>query len=101
MHPPAAHVPVRTGVAGPKMLQLSGEIADGTLLSVLASADYVRWARERIDEGRARREQPTVRPHRITTFALCAVDEEAAVAKADARNAVAFYLAAGGAERPH
>lgn len=96
VHPPAAGVPVQMGVAGPKMLQLSGEIADGTLLSVLASPDYVRWARERINEGRARRDKPPG-PHRVTTFALCAVHEEGAIAKADARKAVAFYLAAGGA----
>ena len=36
---------------GPKMLRLSGEIANGTVLSVAAGHDYVRWARERIDEG--------------------------------------------------
>jgi alkanesulfonate monooxygenase SsuD/methylene tetrahydromethanopterin reductase-like flavin-dependent oxidoreductase (luciferase family) len=76
------------------MLQLSGELADGTLLSVLASVGYVGWAREQIDKGRAR--AGTTRPHRVTTFALCAVDEDSSAAKANARTAVAFYLAAGG-----
>ena len=54
VHPPARPIPLQTGVAGPKMLQLSGELAHGTLLSVLAGTDYVRWAREQIDTGRAR-----------------------------------------------
>ena len=95
VHPPARRIPLQTGVAGPKMLQLSGELADGTLLSVLASVGYVRWARDQIDAGRARG-RGTQRPHRVTTFALCAVDDDSAVAKAAARDAVAFYLAAGG-----
>lgn len=76
------------------MLQLSGEVADGTLLSVLAGTAYVRWAREQIEIGRARSGKH--QPHRITTFALCAIDVDSSVAKANARKAVAFYLAAGG-----
>ncbi len=95
VHPPAGRVPIQTGVAGPKMLQLSGEIADGTLLSVLAGTEYVRWARQQIDTGRARSASPTA-SHRVTAFALCAVDEDSATAKTNARKAVAFYLAAGG-----
>jgi alkanesulfonate monooxygenase SsuD/methylene tetrahydromethanopterin reductase-like flavin-dependent oxidoreductase (luciferase family) len=95
VHPPAGRITLQTGVSGPKMLQLSGEVAGGTLLSVLASPDYVAWAREQIDKGRARSADPD-RPHRITTFALCAIDDDSAVARAAARKAVAFYLAAGG-----
>jgi alkanesulfonate monooxygenase SsuD/methylene tetrahydromethanopterin reductase-like flavin-dependent oxidoreductase (luciferase family) len=96
VHPPTGPIPLQTGVSGPKMLQLSGELAHGTLLSVLTSTDYLAWAREQIDKGRARSAEPQ-RSHRITTFALCAVNEDSSVAKADARRAVAFYLAAGGA----
>ncbi|MGH3360285.1 MAG: LLM class flavin-dependent oxidoreductase [Nocardioidaceae bacterium] len=93
-HAPATALRLQLGVAGPKMLQLSGEIAGGTLLSVLASAEYVRWARDHIAKGRERSGGDV--GHRVTTFALCAVDEDAARAKAAARSAVAFYLAAGG-----
>jgi len=94
-HAPASALRVQMGVAGPKMLQLSGEIAGGTLLSVLASAQYVRWARAQIAKGRERSGADA--SHRVTTFALCAVDDDSARAKAAARSAVAFYLAAGGA----
>ena len=52
LHPPPEHVPLYFGVHGPRSLQLSGELADGTLLGWFSSPDYVRWARERIDEGR-------------------------------------------------
>ena len=93
-HPPASALRVQMGVAGPKMLQLAGELAAGTLLSVLASAEYVRWARDQIAKGRERGEVDT--PHRVTTFALCAVDDDSERAKTAARKAVAFYLSAGG-----
>jgi len=53
-HPPSERVPLYFGVHGPRSLELGGEIADGTLLGWFSSADYVRWARGRIDEGRAR-----------------------------------------------
>ncbi len=36
--------PIILGVKGPKALELSGRIADGVLLSVLSSPDYVSWA---------------------------------------------------------
>lgn len=94
-YPPHDPVPLRMGVAGPKMLQLSGEMSDGTLLSVMASPQYVTWARGQISLG-AKRAASGPRPHEITTFALCAVDEDSAAAKAAARSAVGFYLAAGG-----
>lgn len=94
-HLPASALPVQMGVSGPKMLQLSGAVADGTVLSVLSSAEYVRWARSQIDTGRATAGNDAAQ-HRVTTFAFCAIDEDGARAKASARKAVAFYLAAGG-----
>lgn len=95
-YPVADPLPIRLGVAGPKMLQLSGAVADGTLLSVLAGADYVRWAREQIDQGALNVARETPGNHEITVFALCNVDLDGAAARARVRSAVAFYLAAGG-----
>lgn len=94
-YPSQHRIPLQMGVAGPKMLQLSGEVADGTLLSVLAGVDYVRWAREQIEVGRQRGDRLAL-PHRVTTFALCSVGTEGERARAEARRAVAFYLSAGG-----
>ena len=79
------------GVMGPRMLALSGEIADGTVLSVLASADYVRWARQRIAVGAAAANRDPGQ-HRLSTFALCAVDQDAERARAEIRPVVAFFL---------
>ncbi len=81
--------PVRMGVIGPKMLQLSGEVADGSVLSVSASHEYVRWAKARIDEGRARGGRADRHP--ITVFAIYAVDDDGDAARASARAKLAFY----------
>lgn len=85
-------VPLYTGVVGPKMLQLSGEIADGTILSVLASPQYVEWAREQIAEGAARGGRDY--HHDLSTFALFAIDEDGERARRDIRPLLAFYLEA-------
>jgi alkanesulfonate monooxygenase SsuD/methylene tetrahydromethanopterin reductase-like flavin-dependent oxidoreductase (luciferase family) len=95
VYPVTERVPLQLGVAGPKMLQLSGSIADGTLLSVLSGTGYVGWAREQIGKG-LHSSGRGPEEHRVTTFALCAVDEDGARAREHARAAVAFYLAAGG-----
>ena len=81
--------PVRMGVSGPKMLELSGEVADGSVLSVAAGIDYVNWARERIAEGRTKAGRSDEHP--VTVFALYAVDDDGDVARDSARETLAFY----------
>jgi alkanesulfonate monooxygenase SsuD/methylene tetrahydromethanopterin reductase-like flavin-dependent oxidoreductase (luciferase family) len=71
-HPPAAAPPVAVGVRGPKSLELAGRVADGTVLDWLSSPAYVRWARERIDAGRAAAGRTD--PHRVTVYDCCATD---------------------------
>lgn len=50
--PPLQRVPVLAGAEGPKSLQLSGALADGTLLPGGTTVDRLRGAREQIDIGR-------------------------------------------------
>ena len=88
-------LPLAMGVSGPKMLQLSGRVADASILSVCAGTEYVRWARERIDEGRA--EAGRNEPHRLTVFSIFSVDEDGQRARDTARSTLAFYRSAGGA----
>jgi len=66
-HPPAVVPPVATGVRGERSLRLSGELADGTVLSDLVSPAYVAWARAHIDAGRAAAGRSD--PHRVTVYA--------------------------------
>jgi alkanesulfonate monooxygenase SsuD/methylene tetrahydromethanopterin reductase-like flavin-dependent oxidoreductase (luciferase family) len=70
-HPPAIPPPVSAGVRGPRSLELSGRVADGTVVAELSSPGYVRWARERIDAGRALAGRTD--PHRLTVYALLGV----------------------------
>ncbi|MEV6735839.1 LLM class flavin-dependent oxidoreductase [Streptomyces sp. NPDC051104] len=50
--PPAQAVRILAGVTGPRSLRLSGEAADGTLLTAATSPEGVRAARGIVDEGR-------------------------------------------------
>lgn len=86
---PAPSLPLYVGASGPKALRLSGAIADGTVLSVMADESYVRWARERLAEGGAGSR------HRVVVYAFCAVDPEPGRAREMLRETVAFYLLTG------
>jgi 5,10-methylenetetrahydromethanopterin reductase len=85
-HCPEETLPIYLGMVGPRGLELAGEIGDGTVLSVLAGVDYVRWARERIAAGGGSDE------HRVVTYVLYSVDPDARSAKEAVCEAVAFYL---------
>jgi alkanesulfonate monooxygenase SsuD/methylene tetrahydromethanopterin reductase-like flavin-dependent oxidoreductase (luciferase family) len=89
-HPPEPAPPILAAATGPKMLALSGELTDGTVLSVLAGPEYVRWACARIDEGRARGGGAV--PHSVTTFALCHAGPDPAAARAAIRPLASEYL---------
>jgi len=87
-HPPRVVPPVSVGVRGPKGLELAGRVADGTVIDSLSSPAHVRWARERIEAGRAAAGRHD--PHRLTVYAFCAMDAagEAAIrAQLDAQRA--------------
>lgn len=51
--PPASAPAVFAGAVGPRSLRLSGEIADGTILTGGTPPDRVRQARQLLDEGQA------------------------------------------------
>lgn len=50
--PPLGPVPILVGAAGPRTLRLSGELADGTILTGGTTPEAVRAARVAVDEGR-------------------------------------------------
>lgn len=91
-HPAVTRVPLYTGVVNERGLRMSGEVADGTVLSVLASPAYVGWARERITEGAKKAGRTD--PHRVVTYALFSVAPDSKAAKQAVRAPIAFYLAA-------
>jgi alkanesulfonate monooxygenase SsuD/methylene tetrahydromethanopterin reductase-like flavin-dependent oxidoreductase (luciferase family) len=92
-HQPDEYVPIYMGLVNEKGLRLAGELADGTVLSVLAGTEYIRWSRNRVSDGaRAVGRDPAA--HRLVTYVLYSVDHDPAKARAAVRDAVAFYLAA-------
>jgi len=98
VHPATADVPLYVGGIGPNMLRLAGEVGDGGLLSVLASPEYVRWARKLVDEGVAARPSGDERDTfvQLPVYCFLSVDPDSAAAKAALRPILAFYLAAIG-----
>jgi Luciferase-like monooxygenase len=49
--PPAVPPELWIGAVGERALRLAGAKADGVLLSVLSSPDYVQWARDLVAQG--------------------------------------------------
>lgn len=83
-------VPIYIGAFGPKMLALSGEIADGTILGLITSTDYVRWARECIARGAQTRGRTG--HHKVVVFVFFSIDENAESARDKVRGLMALYL---------
>ena len=77
--PPASPPPVSLGVVGPKSLEISGAVADGTVLCEAHGPDEIRSALARIGEGRRRTGRDE--PHRITVFAAFHVGDEADIVR--------------------
>ncbi len=91
---PSVDVPLYTGVIGPKSLSLSGEIADGTVITVMAGPKYVERARQITAEAAAR--SGRTRQHVLPTLSYCFIGRRGADARRTARAAVAQMLAQAG-----
>jgi alkanesulfonate monooxygenase SsuD/methylene tetrahydromethanopterin reductase-like flavin-dependent oxidoreductase (luciferase family) len=91
---PAADVPLYTGVIGPKSLALSGEVADGTVITVMAGPRYVERARQITSDSAARFGR--TRKHMLPTLSYCFIDRDGARARRAARTTLAQMLAQAG-----
>ncbi|MEU9447720.1 LLM class flavin-dependent oxidoreductase [Streptomyces sp. NPDC048277] len=76
--PPATPVPVFAGAEGPRTLRLTGEAADGTILTAATPPDGVRRARQLIAEGRAAAGRGEDEPHHVVVYLLTATGTDAA-----------------------
>jgi alkanesulfonate monooxygenase SsuD/methylene tetrahydromethanopterin reductase-like flavin-dependent oxidoreductase (luciferase family) len=74
VHPPAVVPPIVTGVVGPRSLELSGRIADGTIIPEGKGPDGVAAAREHIGRGRSGATAP--REHEVIVFAFLHVEDD-------------------------
>ncbi|GAA5127969.1 LLM class flavin-dependent oxidoreductase [Haloechinothrix salitolerans] len=96
-HPAPGDIPILTGVVGPKSLELSGRIAEGTIISVLAGPTYVRAALEHIHKGMRAANRTE---HQVPVFTLSSIAEDGDAARAAVRPALAMYLTALGPHNP-
>lgn len=88
---PPGDVPIYGGVVGPKSLALSGKIADGTLLSVMAGPRYIASAKAITADAAAAAGRTS--PHALPTLALSFIDHDARVARQAARKTLAQFIA--------
>ena len=89
-------VPIYIGATGDRMLELTGEIADGVVLNYLVSPEYNRRAMDRLADGAARAGRSVDdldRPQLV----VCSVAEHRAEALDGARLMVTQYLG----QQPH
>ena len=89
---PQEALPIYMGLVNEKGLRLSGEISDGTVLSVLAGVDYIRWSREQIAAGME--VGGRTGHHQVTTYVLYSCLRDGAAAREALRDVTAFYLEA-------
>lgn len=90
------HVPIMIGATGPKMMELTGEIADGACLNYCVPPEYNIHAMEQLEAGAAkagRSIDDIDRPQLI----VCSVHEDKKIALDGARELLTQYLA----QQPH
>jgi len=90
------HVPIYIGATGPKMMELTGEIADGVVLNYCVPPDYNHEALEQLKTGAARSGRDLAdidRPQLV----VCSVDHDREKALDSTRQLLTQYLA----QQPH
>jgi 5,10-methylenetetrahydromethanopterin reductase len=87
LHPCKSKVPIYIAASGPKMLELSGRIADGIVVLVGVADEYIAHAQEKIGAG-ARAAGRKLQDINLVLWVPCAVSD-----KAPAKDAVKAHVA--------
>jgi 5,10-methylenetetrahydromethanopterin reductase len=90
------NVPIYIGATGMKMMELSGETADGVLLNYLVSPAYNREAMQHLKAG-AEKSRRSIEAIDRPQLVVCSLDRDRAVALDRARELVTQYLG----QQPH
>jgi alkanesulfonate monooxygenase SsuD/methylene tetrahydromethanopterin reductase-like flavin-dependent oxidoreductase (luciferase family) len=85
VHPPQSVPPIVTGVVRPRSLELSGRVADGTIIAEGHGPSAIAEARTHIERGIAAGDRPA---HELIVFAFLRVDDDPERAGAATREAV-------------
>jgi len=81
--------PLYVGGIREKTLQLAGRAGDGTVLTEMASPDYVRWARRQVAVGMS---QAGRTENKTVVYVFCKANPDAKAARQPARQAIATRL---------
>jgi alkanesulfonate monooxygenase SsuD/methylene tetrahydromethanopterin reductase-like flavin-dependent oxidoreductase (luciferase family) len=73
--PPESSTELLAAATGPRTLELSGELATGTIISSGTSPDGLRESLVHVNSGLARRDTP--RPHSVAVYVVCATGPDA------------------------
>ncbi len=92
----ARNVPIYIGATGPKMMALTGEIADGAVLNYLVSPQYNEMAMAQLELG-AKKAGKSLADVDRPQLVVCSVDEDRGKALDAARKLVTQYLG----QQPH
>lgn len=76
LHPCKNKVPIYIAASGPKMLELSGRIADGIIVLVGVADEYIAHAREKISAG-AKAAGRRIEDINLVLWVPCAVSDQA------------------------
>ena len=90
------NVPIYIGATGPKMMELTGEIADGVVLNYCVPPEYNNQAMERLEVG-AKRAGRSVDDLDRPQLVVCSVDMDEDMALDTSRELLTQYLA----QQPH
>jgi len=90
------NVPVYIGATGPKMMELTGEIADGVVLNYCVPPEYNHQAMERLEVG-AKRSNRSLDDLDRPQLVVCSVDMDEEKALDTSRELLTQYLA----QQPH
>jgi len=95
-HKEPRNVPIYIGATGPKMMALTGEIADGAVLNYLVSPKYNEMAMAQLEIGAVKAGKSIDQIDR-PQLVVCSVDNDRAAALDGARKLVTQYLG----QQPH
>jgi 5,10-methylenetetrahydromethanopterin reductase len=89
--PVRTEIPIHLGVLGPKNCELTGEVADGLLLSAMSSPAYVKFAIEHARRGLAKLGRGA-HTFEVGAYILTSISEDERAARDRLRPLVAFFI---------
>jgi len=88
----ARDIPIYIGATGPRMLELSGQIADGVVLNYVVSTDYIAHAVDKVAQGASKADRRVDEVDRPELLVCSLSDSDPDMALAVGKSLVAYYL---------